>query len=430
MSLEVSFAASLIVHVSDWEYWADAITSHVTGRALPNAILLAPRGAPTIHGIKTIKARRHIQVVVWACLDPTLPSLLRSTLNFPIMQYFSHDQASDFLSTVTSKHLAVDVVGRKLGGSVVSCSDEWFAEAKNLLEPTAPIRDATRFVHAGAWYDGWETRRHNENEYDWVILKMGVAAAHIVGCEVDTAFFNGNHAPAISVEALYSTSSEEPLESDDGWDEVISKTECGPSQKQFMLRDTATEKSYTHIKLKMYPDGGIARFRLYGRVVPPKSVTAAACSDEAIDLASACNGGVALRVSDQHFGSADNLLLPGRGHDMSDGWETTRSRAPGHVDWAIVQLGKRTSKITSVIVDTAHFRGNFPQYITVHGIDSTSMLPPAHDDPKWFTLVDKSKTGPDAEHVYELSDPNQNVTHVKLTIIPDGGVKRIRVFGI
>lgn len=360
-------------------------------------------------------------------------ALLQALANSPAiftrimpMKYFSHDEAADFLSIVTSKHLAVDVVGRKLGGTVVSCSNEWFAEARNLLEPRAPIRDATKFVFAGAWYDGWETRRHNEDEYDWVILKMGVAAARIVGCEVDTAFFNGNHAPEISVDALYSESDDEVLETDDRWEEVIPKKECGPSQRHFMLRDAATEGKYTHVKLKMYPDGGIARFRLFGRVTPPASLTA---SSEPIDLASVCNGGVALCVSDQHFGSADNILLPGRGHDMSDGWETKRSRTPGHVDWAIVQLGRRSSKITNIIVDTAHFRGNFPQFITVHGIDSTSSSPPAHDDPNWFTLVDKSKTGPDAEHVYEIKDFNKNATHVKLTMIPDGGVKRIRVFG-
>ncbi|SCU78427.1 LAME_0A04456g1_1 [Lachancea meyersii CBS 8951] len=349
------------------------------------------------------------------------------------MLYFSHDQSEQFLSAVTEQHMAVDVVGRKLGGLVLSCSDEWFAEAKNLVEPKAPIRDATRFVHAGAWYDGWETRRHNTAEYDWVILQMGVAAAHIVGCEVDTAFFNGNHAPAISVEALYAENhgieSGEILENDPRWKEVIPSKECGPSQRQFMLRDQATTEKYTHIKLKMFPDGGIARFRLYGRVVPPADLQAGSISGSPIDLASACNGGVALKVSDQHFGSADNLLLPGRGHDMSDGWETKRSRSPGHVDWAIIQLGKRTTKLTSVVVDTAHFRGNFPQYITVHGLDNSgSNEPPKHDDPRWFTLVDKSKTGPDLEHTFDL-DNVASATHVKLTIIPDGGVKRIRVFG-
>ncbi|SCU77905.1 LAFA_0A03928g1_1 [Lachancea sp. 'fantastica'] len=349
------------------------------------------------------------------------------------MQYFSADQDQQFSSAVTAQHKAVDVVGRKLGGRVLSCSDEWFAEAKNLIEPKAPIRDATKFVHAGAWYDGWETRRHNTAEYDWVILKMGVAAAHIVGCEVDTAFFNGNHAPAISVEGLYfekdGSDGENIAENSPLWEEVIPKKECGPSQRHLMLREHATTEKYTHIKLKMYPDGGIARFRLYGRVVPPARLLTGSVDGAPVDLASACNGGVALKVSDQHFGSADNLLLPGRGHDMSDGWETKRSRSPGHVDWAIIQLGKRTTKISGIIIDTAHFRGNFPQYVTVHGLDnSNSDKAPTHDDSRWFTLVEKSKTGPDLEHQFELENLAPT-THVKLTIIPDGGVKRIRVLG-
>ncbi|SCV99352.1 LAFE_0A01288g1_1 [Lachancea fermentati] len=353
---------------------------------------------------------------------------------------FSHEDADAFLSAVTARHLAVDVVGKKLGGKVLACSDEWFAAAANLVEPRAPVRDATRFTHAGAWYDGWETRRHNTAAYDWVILRMGVAAAHIVGCEVDTAFFNGNHAPEIAVQALYDEDADDVSEDDARWTDVIGRTACGPSQRQFMLRDAMTDAKYTHVKLQMFPDGGIARFRLYGHVVPPAALLRGAGAGAArapLDLASVCHGGVALCVSDQHFGSADNLLLPGRGHDMSDGWETSRSREPGHVDWVVVQLGGRASHVARVVVDTAHFRGNFPQYITVHGLDAgadagtgagAAAAAVAADDARWFELVPKSKTGPDHEHVYDVAR-DAHVTHVKLTIIPDGGVKRVRVYG-
>lgn len=226
---------------------------------------------------------------------------------------------AEFKSIIISKNKAVDVIGSKLGGQVVSFSDEWFASAENLIQPTAPIRDPTRFVHSGAWYDGWETRRHNEMEYDWVIIKMGVAAAHIIGGEIDTAFFNGNHAPFVSIEALYDEGEEGNIVEDDSrWVEIVEKFECGPSQRHLSLEATALLKKGLLIKLKMYPDGGIARFRLYGRVVPPELKT----KDHIIDLAYVCNGAVALKYSDQHFGSVDNLLLPGRGHDMSDGWET------------------------------------------------------------------------------------------------------------
>ncbi|QLG73072.1 hypothetical protein HG535_0E01560 [Zygotorulaspora mrakii] len=336
------------------------------------------------------------------------------------MKFYSLDEEKIFNSKIASEYHSVDVIGAKLGGKVLSFSDEWFAAAENLILPKAPVRDATKYTPAGAWYDGWETRRHNENPYDWVILRMGVFSAQIVGGEIDTAFFNGNQAEFASVEGLYDEAATDISETDERWDQIIPKFECEPSKRHFFLRtDGLTEKKYTHIKLKMFPDGGIARFRLYGKVFPPNVVSAT--KQHPLDLASACNGGVALAVSDQHFGSADNLLVPGRGHDMSDGWETTRSRKPGHVDWVIIQLGRETSFLDKVIIDTAHFKGNFPQYIMVHGAQGPQ-------DDNWIELVPKSKTGPDKEHEYVIGK-EQKITHVKVTIIPDGGLKRIRVWG-
>ncbi|ODV80468.1 allantoinase [Suhomyces tanzawaensis NRRL Y-17324] len=318
-----------------------------------------------------------------------------------------------------------DVIGEKVGGKVLLFSDEWFAAADNLIKPKAAIRDATRFTHAGAWYDGWETRRHNTAEADYVIFKLGVSSARLIGTEVDTAFFNGNHAPHISVEAI------QKLDGDDlssvqesEWESVIPKTECGPSQRHFFTRETLTEKNYTHARLRMYPDGGIARFRLYGAVIPIQPQA----KDTVLDLASVNNGGVAIKVSDQHFGSADNLLLPGRGHDMSDGWETTRSRTPGHVDWVVIRLGASTN-IKQVVVDTAHFRGNFPQKVNVKAISVTDETQiPSHDSSAWEVLVGDSKTGPDQEHTFDV-DNSKAFSHVLLTMIPDGGIKRVRVLG-
>ncbi len=316
-----------------------------------------------------------------------------------------------------------DVIGEKLGGKVLAFSDEWFAAAENLIKPKAPIRDATKFVYAGAWYDGWETRRHNTEEADWVVFRMGVSSASLIACEVDTAFFNGNHAPHISVEAASIADDSVDLNTIQ-WVDIIPKMECGPSQKHFFARDVSTEETYTHVRLRMYPDGGIARFRLYGTVKPilPTNLSTQ------LDTASAIQGGVCTSFSDEHFGSADNLLLPGRGHDMSDGWETKRSRGGNHVDWVIIRLGHPTN-VNKVIVDTAHFRGNFPQYITVEGLDARGeTTDPDHNDARWEYIVDKSKTGPDKEHDY-IVEKNKTFTHVKLTLIPDGGVKRIRCLG-
>ena len=317
-----------------------------------------------------------------------------------------------------------DVIGENLGGHVIKVSDEWFAKAENLIKPKPPIRDAARFTHAGAWYDGWETRRHNQEEADYVIIRMGVSSAKLIGCEVDTAFFNGNHAPHISVEAAFLELEKSDKIEHAQWDTVIAKVECGPSQRHFFVRDSLTDKAYTHVRLRMYPDGGIARFRLYGTVLPVHPHDRSAI----MDTASVKNGGVAIRVSDQHFGVASNLLLPGRGHDMSDGWETKRSREPGHVDWVIVRLGARTA-VRDVVIDTAHFRGNFPQYTNVKGIDvERDDKVPAYNSSEWKVLVGDLKAAPDKEHTYPV-DNHPVCSHVMLTIIPDGGVKRFRVIG-
>lgn len=332
----------------------------------------------------------------------------------------------DFQKQIVSQY--TDVIGEKLGGKVLSFSDQWFADAENLIKPKPPIRDATRFTYAGAWYDGWETRRHNEAEADWVIFKLGVSSAKLIACEVDTAFFNGNHAPHISVEALQNfDASDENLHNvkEEDWEEVIAKVECGPLQKHFFSRGSLTNKNYTHARLRMYPDGGIARFRLYGQVIPVTDQS----SSSVTDFASVQNGGVAIKFSDQHFGTADNLLLPGRGHDMSDGWETKRSREPGHTDWVIIRLGA-PAKLLEIVVDTAHFRGNFPQKVNVKGINVDEESKIEANSDAWEVVVDDSKTSADKEHAFKVKDNSKVYSHIKLTIIPDGGVKRIRAFGV
>lgn len=345
-----------------------------------------------------------------------------------MVKLYKEDQEHEFLHEISNKWKCVDVTSDLLGGTITDYSDQWFADASNLIKPTRPIRDATKFTHAGAWYDGWETRRHNEEECDWVIIKMGISSAKLIGAEVDTAFFNGNHAPFISVEALYDddrNADESTIKNDDErWTEIIGKTECGPSQRHFLLRkEGITQDNFNYIKLNMYPDGGIARFKMYGKVCPTNQ-----SSNNIIDLAYVGQGAVVASYSDQHFGSANNLIIPGRGKDMSDGWETKRSRTTGHTDWAIIELSKPSQYIEKIIIDTAHYRGNFPQYITVHGISGNNRDEIDPFAAEWEEIVPKSKTGPDQEHEY-LVDKGIRVTHVKLTIIPDGGVKRIRVWG-
>lgn len=321
-----------------------------------------------------------------------------------------------------------DLISKPLGSRILGFSDEWFAAAENLTTPTPPVRKPGVFTYAGAWYDGWETRRHNTEPFDWVVFRLGVASGRVKGVEIDTAFFNGNHAPEVAVQGCFATDDrEEEIKSKDfaEWETILPKQECGPSQRHAWLLPETTPKAYTHVRLQMFPDGGIARFRLFGHVLPvlPQDLNAS------FDLAATVNGGVAVKCSDQHFGTKDNLLLPGRGVDMGDGWETKRTRGE-HVDWVIIKLGI-AGVIEKLLVDTAHFRGNFPQKVQVFAAEGKEA--PEHDSKSWVEVLPPQKTGPDHEHVYEGSVlanvQNKTYGFVKLVIIPDGGVKRIRVFG-
>jgi allantoicase len=337
-----------------------------------------------------------------------------------------------------------------LNATIVSFSDEYFASASNLLTPGPPIRKPGYFVHTGAWYDGWETRRHNPKPFDWVVVKLGCVGT-VEAIEIDTAHFNGNEAPAIAVDGCFLPEDQSGVEKEDfsGWKEVLPSQPCGPTMRQawWVKGPGVTGEHFTHFRLKMYPDGGIARFRVYGNVVSPPLPAAAAkmgAERPVEDLASALNGGVAIACSDQHFGGKNYLILPGRGKDMGDGWETARSRTPGHVDWVICRLGLKGKVLEKIVVDTKDFRGNFPRSVKVEGLsmESAKAAMGMEEEPKatdegWVPLVQGEKPcQADTEHVFEGDDMVQYGslegrvwTHVKMTIIPDGGVKRLRIFG-
>ncbi|KAH0614759.1 uncharacterized protein H6S33_000395 [Morchella sextelata] len=321
---------------------------------------------------------------------------------------------------------SIDLISAALGGQVLGFSDQFFADAENLINPAPPVHKPGVFVPSGAWYDGWETRRHNKEPADWVVIKLGVASGTVLGVEIDTAYFNGNHAPAVSVEGTFIDGGHP--DTNTTWDEILPKQETGPSQRHLWKLDEPTKKAYSHVRLNMYPDGGIARFRLYGNAVPVFPVD----PESIIDLAHVSSGGLAVSCSDQHYGTKDNLLLPGRGKDMGDGWETKRSREAGHIDWVIVKLGA-PGYIEEIVVDTLHFRGNYPQAVEIYAINAVSDHVVAASAPEWQKIVEAYPCEADKEHAFPstmLKDVSGNVvTHVKMVIIPDGGVKRLRVYG-
>lgn len=267
----------------------------------------------------------------------------------------------------------------------------------------------------------------------------------VEGVEIDTAHFKGNYAESAELQGTFA----EPGPGVDaavakpdynGWKTILPNKPCGPSQRHAWRIDTAHEGPYTHVRLLMYPDGGIARLRLYGRAIPPPVPSATIPSSPSLEeLSSALMGSLAVSASNQHFTPASNIILPGRGKDMGDGWETARSRVKGHVDWVVIRLGL-PGTAEKIVVDTKDFRGNFPRAVRVHGLlldksKNGEVEDPSHDHPGWIELLNGEKPcKADTEHVFEGSELTQGnsgrvFSHVKLTMIPDGGVKRFGIFG-
>jgi len=309
-----------------------------------------------------------------------------------------------------------------LGGKVIKVSDEFFAEAFHLLlvEPAPSLKG--QFGPNGALYSGWESRRHNP-KFDWCIIRLGTTGT-IVGFDIDTSHFNGNEAPEVSVDAFLAPDSDsDPDLANATWIEILQKVPLGPSSRHlFKVPDTTR---FSHVRLNMYPDGGIARFRVYGQVAPVQP------ADDLMpfDLAHVFAGGRVVYTSDQHFGVGSNLILPGRGKDMGDGWETKRSRRKGHKDWVIIQLGA-PGKLQVAEIDTAHFKGNFPESCELYGCRTAKDDVPKGDSELWVPILSRVQLGPHRRHFFHLEvNPEDVFSHVKVTIYPDGGIKRVRITG-
>ena len=321
----------------------------------------------------------------------------------------------------------IDLASEKLGGAVLAANDDFFAPKENLLKPAAPIWIEGKYTDLGKWMDGWETRRRRsprlDEEYDWCVIRLGMPG-EIKGVVVDTAFFRGNYPSHCLLEAC--TLDGQPdtaqlLGANTQWNEILPlSTLQGDSRNEFAV-DRAGR--VTHLRFKIYPDGGVARLRVHGNVLPDWDSLKKRNSE--INLAAAENGGDVPLASDMFFGHRHNLIMPGLAQDMSDGWESQRRRGPGH-DWCIVKFGTK-GRITRIEIDTSHFKGNYPESCSLEGgVLSGSDL----DTIAWHELLPMSKLQAHTKHLFadELSDLG-DITHVRFNIYPDGGVSRLRLYG-
>jgi allantoicase len=309
----------------------------------------------------------------------------------------------------------------RIGAEAVSASDDFFAPKERMLNPEPAMFIPGKYDEHGKWMDGWETRRKRVAGHDWCIVRLGRAGV-IKGVDLDTSHFTGNYPAAASIEACHSPDLDTSGVAQ--WSEILPATNLKGDSHHYLL--ITGDQAYSHVRVNIYPDGGLARLRVYGQ--PLRDWNA---SDRAVlyDLAAMENGGYVVAANNQHFGAAANMLMPGRGVHMGDGWETRRRREPGN-DWCIIALG-HPGKIKRVEVDTAHFKGNYPdrcslQAAQVIGGTDDSLIPQSMF---WPTLLAERKLEMDRQHSFagELTELGP-VSHVRFNIIPDGGVSRLRLW--
>jgi len=320
----------------------------------------------------------------------------------------------------------IDLVSEKIGGKVLYATDDFFAEKENLIKEGRGVFIPDKYTDKGKWMDGWESRRKRTPGHDWCIIKLGTAGI-IKGFDIDTNHFLGNHPSFASIEAINLNNKIEDWSKSDEleWNSVLEKKPLNPGKQHFFK--SKSQNIFTHIRLHIYPDGGVARLRVYGEVFKNwDSVD----SEQLIDLALITNGGKTLACNDMYFSNMANLILPFKGKNMGDGWETKRSRTPNNIDWVIIKLGHK-GFIHKTIIDTSYFKGNYPDTFEIDACNSVNDKDVLENKVNWFKLLNKQKLCPNQEVNFLIDSLKckKEITHVKLKIYPDGGISRLRLIG-
>jgi allantoicase len=313
----------------------------------------------------------------------------------------------------------IDLASKAIGGRVVYANDELFADRRHLISPEASVWQPGTYGPDGKIYDGWETRRRrdrHDGDHDHAIVRLG-APGIIRSVVVDTAHFRGNYPPYASIEGTAGEG--HPIAEslpESAWTTLVTKSALkGDSPNAF---DVVSDQRWTHVRLSIYPDGGVARLRVLGDVVAdPRNLTGT------VDLAGLVHGGRVVGCSDMFYSSAGNLIRPGDTQSIAEGWETARRRDGGH-DWVLFALAG-AGRIRRAEIDTSHFTGNAPGEARLVGIDARASA--MEDEGAWKELLPRTPLRPDTLHRFRIG--SESVTHVRMEVFPDGGMSRVRFFG-
>ncbi len=330
-----------------------------------------------------------------------------------VIQYDAN--APDFI------HRYMNLADPRLGAEAIACSDDFFAPMSRMLNPEPAVFIPGKYDEHGKWMDGWESRRKRVNGHDHAIVRLARRGV-IRGIDIDTSHFTGNFPPAASLQACDCEG--DPVAATK-WTEILGSVDLQGDCHQYHA--LSGEQAFTHVRLNIYPDGGVARLRIYGQ---PQRDWGKASRSELIDLASVENGAYVVAANNQHFGLASNILMPGRGVNMGDGWETRRRREPGN-DWCVIALGQ-PGRIAKIEVDTCHYKGNYPdscsiQAACVEGGSEKSLITQSMF---WPLLLPEQKLQMDLQHYFEKEIASLGIlTHIRYNMNPDGGTSRLRLWG-
>ena len=314
----------------------------------------------------------------------------------------------------------INLAQTRLGTKIVYKTDEFFAPASRILNPTPPVFKEGVFDKHGKWMDGWETRRKRGSGHDYLILKLG-KPGRIKKVDIDTSFFNGNQPNKVSLQACISRQNLPNKKTK--WTTILNKKKTKPNSHHFF--GISNKLVFTHVKLNIFPDGGVARLRIFGELVVSK------LKSKTINLTSVLNGAVPIVCNNEHFGKAENILAPGKGINMGDGWETRRSRGK-NFDWLIIRCAT-AAKVNKIQIDTHHFKGNYPNQCSIQaslikGKPSAKKI--LAMSKKWKQLLNKVKLKAHKKHNFKNKLIKKNkINYIRINIFPDGGISRIRLLG-
>jgi allantoicase len=320
-----------------------------------------------------------------------------------------------------------DLASARVGGRAIATNDDFFAPKSNLVKAEPAVWIPDKYTTRGKWMDGWESRRRRVPGHDWCIVQLGMRGI-VHGVNVDTSHFTGNFPSHCSIEALDVPAGVKPaLYAVEGapWTTLLEKSVLRGNGDNFFT--IADRRPWTHLRLSIYPDGGVARLRVFGEVAMN---WAAVKPRQVIDLALVTHGGLFMDASDTHYGTKGALIMPDRAKNMGDGWETKRSRDLNHRDWAIVRLGT-TGVVSKIEIDTNHYKGNYPDRASLEGCLAPGATTTALKSATWSVILPETKLSANKRH-YFSGKQLQHVgpfSHVRLNIFPDGGISRLRIHG-